>query len=157
VAQFFERRDMIPATSSLHNTIITEWQILKGYRIQRKGKRGSRYTLKTGSQRNVRTFSIPVDPRIVGRTLQAPLRCLLENSRVDLESSLQQLIESERDVGFNVSSARIEDLREQGVLDATDVVVAAVEIASLQARTILQTSSWELLLNPRHLPWAAAD
>lgn len=93
--------------------------------------------------------------QVVSRALEEPLRSLLTYSGLEPTSSLEQLSGLHAGMGWDVSSGRIVDLETTGILDATDTLIAALEIASLQARTILQTSSWELLLNPRQLPWVA--
>jgi chaperonin GroEL len=92
---------------------------------------------------------------IISRALEEPLKCLLRSAGLDVTSSLDKLTVADPNEGYNVTSGTLEDLKSAGIIDSTDVLIAAIEIASLQARTILQTSSWELLINPRHLPWMA--
>jgi chaperonin GroEL len=87
------------------------------------------------------------------RAMEEPLRCLLGTTHLDMADALDSLSQRELDIGLNVESGQYVNLREEGVLDSTDVLSAAVEIAVLQAKTVLETSSWELLMNPSQLSW----
>lgn len=78
---------------------------------------------------------------------------MLETGHLDVEASIESLAKAEEDFGYNLILSDYRNLREDGVLDSVDVLAAAIEIAFLQAKTVLETSSWELLMNPNQLSW----
>jgi len=88
--------------------------------------------------------------QIVSEALGIPLKVQLNNSRVDLKEILSALDpSSDGFVGFNSETRRIGNLREEGVLDATKVVVRGLQIAFAHARTVLQTGAWDISEAPR--------
>jgi len=88
--------------------------------------------------------------RIVAEALEVPLRVQLSNCRVSVSDVLAEVNgSSDVSVGFNAETRRVGNLLDEGVLDATKVVVRCLQIAFAHARTVLQTGAWDISEPPR--------
>lgn len=82
--------------------------------------------------------------RVVANALKRPLRVLLTTAGVDVESTCARIAEnSASPLGLNVRTREVVDLRAAGILDPSDLLIRAVEIATDTARSFLETGSWQ--------------
>ena len=82
---------------------------------------------------------------VVRKALQVPLLTQIANANSSEAEVLTEIRESAAVTpGFNAEKRVVEDLDAAGVLDATRIVVRALQIAFVHARTVLQTGAWDL-------------
>jgi chaperonin GroEL len=92
----------------------------------------------------------------VSKSLEIPLRQLIENSSVHNKSKLLTDIgtASPDSVGFNAETEKIEDLAEAGVLDSAMALKQALVLAFAYARGILTTGAWDSASSASSAPQA---
>ena len=82
---------------------------------------------------------------LISDALTAPLEVQLGNSRASSKSVLAELEEARNiAIGFNAEKRAVSNLVEDGILDATRVVVRGLQVAFTHARTVLQTGAWDI-------------
>jgi chaperonin GroEL len=78
-----------------------------------------------------------VGANIIKKSLEAPIRQLIKNSGFDSSLIVEQISHHPFGFGFNAFTDRVENLKEQGVIDPTKVVKQGLLLASSTASTIL--------------------
>jgi len=96
-----------------------------------------------------REASDPLARSIVVRALEAPLRQLGINSGIEPAVAVQQVRGLPFGQGLDMVSGRPVDLREAGIVDPVDVVIAGLVVASSIARTCLRC---ELIIAQKPTP-----
>lgn len=82
--------------------------------------------------------------KIVAYALVSPLIAQLNNSRVSVPETLRQLEEVDSETVFDAAIRDAVSLKDTKVLDASRVVIRALQIAFVHARNVLQTGAWEI-------------
>ncbi len=100
-------------------------------------------------RRDAGTGAEAVGQRILARALEAPLRQLAANGRLDPAVAVRRVQSAEPGLGLDLFRDEIVDLRAQGIIDAADVVRVSVESAVSIARTALMA---EVIVAQRPLP-----
>jgi chaperonin GroL len=86
-----------------------------------------------------------VGKQVIAYALEEPIRALIKTVHMNDTALIAEIEESGYpDIGFNVESKGVENLVEVGVLDPCLTLCKALEIALSHARTILQTSEWDI-------------
>lgn len=80
-----------------------------------------------------------VGVKILRRALEEPTRQLLRNSGVDEGYWLNQIISSQGNIGYNVSTGQLEDMIKSGIIDPVKVSRSALQNAVSVAMMILTT------------------
>jgi chaperonin GroEL len=76
---------------------------------------------------------------IIKRSLEEPLRQIVENAGMEGSVVVQKVIEGKEDFGFNAGIGKYENLSESGVVDPTKVTRVALENAASIAGMLLTT------------------
>ena len=92
--------------------------------------------------------------QIVRKSLEAPLRKIVENAGLEGSVILQKVLEGKGSYGFNARTEVYEDLKTAGVIDPTKVTRVAIENAASIAGMILTT---ECVISEIKEPLAAPD
>lgn len=83
--------------------------------------------------------------RIAQTALSRPLRTAIAAAGVDPSGIIEQLNRSEDlRFGFNARTGNIEDLVAQGILDPTETMIQAIEVAHSTAKTFVETGGWHV-------------
>ena len=94
----------------------------------------------------LKNLKVPADERIgvdiVRRSLEAPIRQIVENAGVDGSIVVQTVSESDDyNFGFNAATEKYEDLLKSGVIDPTKVTTTALQNAASVATLLLTTDA----------------
>lgn len=79
--------------------------------------------------------------QILRRALEAPVRCIAQNSAVDDGVVVARMLAEEGNVGFDAATNRYVDMYEAGIIDPTKVVRIALENAVSVASILLLTEA----------------
>lgn len=79
--------------------------------------------------------------QILARALQAPARCIAENSAVDGGVVVEKMLRGKANFGFDAASGNYVDLVEAGIIDPTKVMRVALENAVSVASVLLLTEA----------------
>ncbi len=108
---------------------------------------------------------VKVGVNVVKKALEAPLRQMIKNAgvyqgplvklwsflfRINEEDSILDKIKIEEgNIGYNVKTSTIEDLKATGIIDATKVVRCSIENAASVANTILTSEYFLIEMNDK--------
>ena len=76
---------------------------------------------------------------IVEKSLTYPLRRIIENTGVNPAVIIEEIKNSDFNIGYNASSGKIVDMYEEGIIDPAKVTRSALQNASSIASMILTT------------------
>lgn len=76
---------------------------------------------------------------VIKKALEAPLRQMLRNAEAEESLIVGKLLEEKGNVGYNMKTFTIENLKDNGVIDPTKVIRVALENAASLAGTLLST------------------
>jgi len=80
--------------------------------------------------------------RILSRSIEEPLRQIVENAGEDAAVILNRVKEGKGAFGYNAATGKFGDLLEEGILDPTKVTRLALQNAASVAGLLLTTRSW---------------
>jgi chaperonin GroEL len=79
--------------------------------------------------------------KIIQKSLEEPLRQIVNNAGIDGSVVLQKVREGKDDFGFNAATEKYENLIKSGVIDPTKVARAALENAASVASLLITTEA----------------
>jgi chaperonin GroEL len=83
--------------------------------------------------------------RAVASILEEPTRQLIENAKKSPTQIVTEILaHNSADIGYNVERCEIQDLRSNGILDASAPISRALLVALSHARSVLQTGTWDI-------------
>ncbi len=97
-----------------------------------------------------------VGANIVRRSLEEPLRQIVNNSGLEGSVIVEHVKKEKKTVGFNVTTEKYEDLFEAGVVDPTKVTRTALQNAASVASLLLTTEALVTEIPEKKKPAAAA-
>jgi chaperonin GroEL len=84
--------------------------------------------------------------RVVAEAVEAPLRQLLVNGKMDPAKTLRKIQRARNsETGFNAETGKLEDLSVAGIVDPVATVTHSLQLAYAHARTLLATAAWDSL------------
>jgi chaperonin GroEL (HSP60 family) len=72
------------------------------------------------------------------------MKVLISSTGADVDAIMKAILEGGHPrLGYNAQTRQVVDVQEDGILDATELVIRAIELAVDLARTFLETASWQ--------------
>lgn len=82
-----------------------------------------------------------IGTQIIRRTLEEPLRQLVQNAGLEGSVIVQKIKDEKKNVGFDVENAKYTDMLEAGIIDPTKVTRVAIQNAASIAALLLTTEA----------------